>query len=784
MKQRKKSQSSVLPPTRCNVDKAEKKLRKILNRAAKHNIPTGTISEILPEIPTEAANKIRERDDIRKSNPNSERIHILNKEISGSIKEHRRSKWREFVETIDRKTNSSKLFRTIKKINGKPTASPNQSIFFGDKELSNPQKIANHFNKQFASAVKHTSSKLNRITNRKISKSKITNPPTFSAAETSNAIKKCKSSKALGPDQLSNLHLKHLGEHGIAYLTKIFNLSLATSNIPEIWKHSNIIPLLKPNKDQSSSQSFRPVSLLCPAVKIFEKLLSPLLDQHLPIPDFQHGFRSDHSTVTALQDFSQDIANGFNKNKPPDRTVLLQIDLSKAFDMVDHNLLLTDIWNSTLPTSIKRWFKSYLHGRQSKVKFRNSTSKARNIRAGVPQGAVTSPKLFNFYLKDLQGIKVIQYADDISIYMSGTDIDALSRAISDYAKVVIKYLTDKKLKVSPSKSTVTLFTPDTKQVKIKPEIFLDDTNTAVELERTPKLLGVYFDSMYTFSHNAKQSAHKAKSKTNVLKALAGTDWGQDKESLLIAYKASCRSVLEYAAPIWAPALSDTNWECLQRVQNQALRVASGCIKMTGIDHLHQETKVLPLKPHSQMLSKQFLAACYKDKHPGKKHTVAPPSKRNLKHTILQYKEEVENWYSNDTSTISRGKYKLCLANIHSATVEECMTRFDKNRVLDAPPPPIDKEEISLDRKSRTLLSQLRSGFSTCLNSYKARIDPTTLDNCPACSQSPHDVTHLFNCPSNPTDLSPIDLWHRPKMAAAFLNPHDVDDDDNQPGSSG
>ena len=237
--------------------------------------------------------------------------------------------------------------------------------------------------------------------------------------------------------------------------------------------------------------------------------------------------------------------------------------------------------------------------------------------------------MFNFYLKDLPlpppNIKVIQYADDISIYTSGRDIDAMSRAISEYAKVVIKYLTDKKLKVSPAKSTVTLFTPDTKEAKLKPEIFLDDSNTAVELESNPKLLGVYFDTMYTFSHNAKKSAQKAKAKVNVLKALAGTDWVQDKDTILMAYKATGRSVLEYAAPIWAPAISDTSWECLQKAQNQALRAASGCLRLTGIDNLHQETQVLPIKPHSQMLAKQFLAACYKDNHPGRKHTVAPPS---------------------------------------------------------------------------------------------------------------------------------------------------------------
>ena len=146
----------------------------------------------------------------------------------------------------------------------------------------------------------------------------------------------------MGPDKIATVHLKHIGPAGIEYLTHIFNLSLKFSQIPDIWKTSKIIPLLKPGKDPTESKSYRPVSLLCPAIKIMERLILPTLTQHLPVPDIQHGFRKDHSTVTALHEFNQQIAQGFNQRKPAHRTVLLQLDLSKAFDMVSHNKLLKD----------------------------------------------------------------------------------------------------------------------------------------------------------------------------------------------------------------------------------------------------------------------------------------------------------------------------------------------------------------------------------------------------------------------------------------------------------
>ena len=203
--------------------------------------------------------------------------------------------------------------------------------------------------------------------------------------KTQVAIKKAKASKALGPDQISTLHLKHLGPIGLQYLIDIFNISLDTSTILAIWKSSIIVPLLKPKKPPEVSTSYRPVSLLCPAIKILERLLLPSLIDHLPVPDIQHGFRARRSTVTALHDLTQSIAGGFNEKKPPNRTLLLQIYLSKAFDMVSHEKLLKDLNNTSLPDHLKRWFNCYLHGQQSKVNFRNQTSTSRNIHTGVPQ---------------------------------------------------------------------------------------------------------------------------------------------------------------------------------------------------------------------------------------------------------------------------------------------------------------------------------------------------------------------------------------------------------------
>ena len=163
--------------------------------------------------------------------------------------------------------------------------------------------------------------------------------------------------------------------------------------IPAIWKKSIVIPLLKPGKPPQDWSSYRPVSLLCPAVKILEASILPILQSHLTPEPHQHGLRPLHSTTTALLEISSAVADGFNQKKPADRTVLATL----AFDMVCHRTLLEKLSR----TSLTRWLSGYLTGRQARTLFRGETSPARIVRTGVPQGSVISPTLFNSYVGSL-----------------------------------------------------------------------------------------------------------------------------------------------------------------------------------------------------------------------------------------------------------------------------------------------------------------------------------------------------------------------------------------------
>ena len=148
----------------------------------------------------------------------------------------------------------------------------------------------------------------------------------------------------------------------------------------------------------------------------------PKILTHIPFHPAQHGIRLKHSTCTALSTITADIAAGFSRKKPAHRTVLVALDLTAASDNVDHQQLLECVFNTNMPATVRRWLYNYMQNRRVKVHLRQQESKGRKVKTGVVQGGVPSPALINYYLVDFptppQNIKLIKYADDITIYTS------------------------------------------------------------------------------------------------------------------------------------------------------------------------------------------------------------------------------------------------------------------------------------------------------------------------------------------------------------------------------
>ena len=155
-------------------------------------------------------------------------------------------------------------------------------------------------------------------------------------------------------------------------------------------------------------------------------------------------------------------------------------------------------------------------------------------------------------------VKRVCYADYLTVWASGVNIPDLEVSINNYLEEITEYLKDISLLISAPKSSVTLLTPDTHQVKIHPRIFIE--NSHLPLLKCPMILGVYLDPSLSFNNHSQYVAERVSCRNNILKALAGTSWGQHKETLLMTYKAVGRSIINYAAPVWSPNLQDTNTE--------------------------------------------------------------------------------------------------------------------------------------------------------------------------------------------------------------------------------
>ena len=282
--------------------------------------------------------------------------------------------------------------------------------------------------------------------------------------------------------------------------------------------------------------------------------------------------------------------------------------------------------------------------------------------------------------------------------------------------------------------------------------------------RSPKLLGVTFDTHFTFSPHIRGVAERARSRFGILKALAGVSWGQSKEVLLLTYQMLIKPILSYAAPVWFPNAPTTAVSTLQSIQNSAIRIATGSLKMASTDHLHQEASVLPVRAHLSMFCSQFLLSALRPNHPSHPTVTADSGLRNIRHTLKSRFRPLIPAHLIDGIT-QPDFYRESLQLVPSDAVAAALF---PNRSLGVSPPAVSASERRLPRAHRTTLSQLRSGFSSAMRDYRHRIGAEPTLECPECADTCHSVPHLSSCPARPTDFSVGNMWERPLEVARFL----------------
>ena len=238
----------------------------------------------------------------------------------------------------------------------------------------------------------------------------------------------------------------------------LFNTSLVTSQFPDSWKLARVIPIFKEG-DKTEKSNYRPISVLPVISRLFERLVANQLYQHMNDNGYfsseQSGFLRLHSTVTCLLKNTDDWYNGLDLGK---LVGLVFIDLKKAFDTVDHDILCQKLEYYGIQQQQQQlaWFKSYLSNWKQFTRVNGVDSTVEEINVGVPQGSCLGPLLFLIYINDLpqavQKSSMSMYADDTSLCHQSSDIAQLNKAINSDLAQVEKWLKGNKLSLNVMKT--------------------------------------------------------------------------------------------------------------------------------------------------------------------------------------------------------------------------------------------------------------------------------------------------------------------------------------------
>ena len=267
--------------------------------------------------------------------------------------------------------------------------------------------------------------------------------------------------KALGPNSLPTFILKLCTDFFATYLTKIINISFVTGIFPDLCEMAKVIPIFKKD-DPLDCGNYRPISLLPIFSKIFEKIIYSRMYEFLElnrlIYNRQFGFRANHSTNHALISMTESIKCFLDSG---DFVAGIFIDLEKAFDTVNHQILCNKLNYYGFRGKINDLLKSFLTNRKQFVSVNGYDSSQLEIKCGVPQGSTLSPLLFLVYINDLRFslgyVTPSHFADDTSIIYASKILKTIETNLNYDLKCVSEWLRSNRLSLNGSKTKLLFF---------------------------------------------------------------------------------------------------------------------------------------------------------------------------------------------------------------------------------------------------------------------------------------------------------------------------------------
>ena len=285
----------------------------------------------------------------------------------------------------------------------------------------------------------------------------------FTSHELNTAIKYLKRRKACGQDKIYNEFLIHSDETVKSYILLLLNLIWETGIFPRNFLNSIIIPIHKGGgKTTKDPNNYRPVALTSCLCKLMERLVLNrmiyIIESKNIFQDNQSAYRTARGILDPLIRLVAKINNGFNNSLS---TLAIKLDLTSAFNHVEHDKLLQIMINLNLPQRYVKFYKGFLNDRRFKVKCNTSLSKSAKESCGSPQGTVSSPWLFLLYMEDLlrkiklynlyHEIEVGMFADNLTAFTTGKDLTTLEDRLSKLINKINKWNKDHNMKLSEKK---------------------------------------------------------------------------------------------------------------------------------------------------------------------------------------------------------------------------------------------------------------------------------------------------------------------------------------------
>ena len=323
-------------------------------------------------------------------------------------------------------------------------------------------------------------------------------------------ISSFKSKTSSGHDGVSSKLVKDL-KYAISFpLSIIINNSLAMGLVPNMAKLAKIIPIYKA-KDKKDISNYRPISLLPVVSKILEKIVHKnvytFLEKNKIVYASQYGFRKNRSTVNAITELVCHITNAI-ENKQSTLSVFL--DLSKAFDTIDHNILLHKLELYGVRGLALNWFQSYLSDRKQYVLYNNVQSQTLDITCGVPQGSVLGPLLFLIYVNDIANClthsKLISFADDTTVFLSSKCINDLYKNMNSDLVDLTNWFKANRLALNLNKSYCMLFQPNGNQNTVGNTLNIGVD--PIEHKLYCKFLGIFIDNPLRWNNHLSHISAK------------------------------------------------------------------------------------------------------------------------------------------------------------------------------------------------------------------------------------------------------------------------------------